>query len=296
MSNAWIRDKVVLVTGAASGIGAATAAVLHTRGARLVLTDADEAGVRCVAATIGREALAVRADVTRLEELRAAVGLAVERFGGLDVVWANAGIGTFGPVAMTDPAAWERNIDVNLTGTFRTVYAALPEIIRRRGHVAVTASVASFVNVPAMSAYCAAKAGAEALCNSLRMEVAHHGVTVGAIHPSWVATPLVAGGQAREAFRRLRTAFPAPLRRDMPLPMAAQAIARGIADRRARVYLPGYVRLIRWLRTPLHSTLAERDLRRAAPGIEDAFAQHVAELGAADASLVLSPRGRDDRK
>lgn len=287
----WIKGKVVWVTGAASGIGAATSRRLHGLGARLVLTDVDEPGVRQVAASVGGDALALCADVALLDDMRAAVDAAVEHFGCIDVVWANAGIGTFGPVALTDPAAWVRNIQVNLIGTFHTIHAALPQVIQQRGHVAVTASVASFVNVPGMSAYCATKAGVEALCNSLRIELAHHGVTVGAIHPSWVATPLVAGGETRAAFRALRAALPPPLRKDMPLPEAAEAIARCIAERRERAYLPGFVRAIRWLRTPLHTTIGERDLRRAAPAIEAAFADFAAEHGAAAASVVPSKPG-----
>jgi NAD(P)-dependent dehydrogenase (short-subunit alcohol dehydrogenase family) len=297
VTDEWIRDKVILITGAASGIGAATAPLLAARGAKLVLTDLDAGGVARVAAEtgdqIGRDrALALSADVTQPDDLDSAVATAVARFGRIDVVWANAGIASFGPLASTDPAAWVRTIEVNLVGAFRTVRAALPQVVQHRGHVAVTASLASFVNAPCLSAYAATKSGVEAMCNSLRIELAHHGVTVGAIHPSWIATPLVGHAQHLSAFNRLRAAMPAFLRRDMPLADAAAAIARGIAERRARVYLPGWVRWMRWLRTPLHSTLGERDMRLAMPDVEVTYQRDLAARGVAEASMPEAMHGR----
>lgn len=284
MALPWIQDKVVLVTGGASGIGAAVAALLHGSGARLALVDIDQANVAHTARSIGPTVLALTGDVTRLADMQRAVAHTVQALGRIDMVWANAGIASFGPVASTDPTAWVRNIEVNLVGVFNTVHAALPEVQRQRGHVAVTASAASFVNAPCMSAYSATKSGVEALCNSLRIEVAHQGVTVGAIHPSWVATPLIDKAVQLTAFKRLREALPAPLRGDMPLSAAADIVARGLCERRDRVYAPGYVRLMRWLRTPLHSVLAERDFRQAMPEIERAFANDVAIHGVAKAS------------
>jgi NAD(P)-dependent dehydrogenase (short-subunit alcohol dehydrogenase family) len=283
---AWIDGKVVLIIGGASGIGAAVAALLAGRGAKLALVDVNAAGVAHTARTIstGPDVLALAADVTQLAAMKTAVAQIITAFGRIDMVWANAGIASFGPVASTDPMAWVRNIEVNLVGVFNTVHAALPEVQKQRGHVAVTASAASFVNAPCMSAYSATKAGVEAMCNSMRIELAHHGVTVSAIHPSWVATPLVQNAGQLSAFKRLRAALRGPLARDMPLAAAADIVARGLCERRDRVYAPGYVRFIRWLRTPLHSTLAERDFRQAMPEIEHAFANDVAMHGVAKAS------------
>ncbi len=284
MTTSWIADKVVWITGAASGLGAATAARLHQRGARLVLSDLDLAGVQRVARSLGPEVLALRADVTRPDELAQVVARAMQDHGRLDVVWANAGVASFGPVAITDPVAWVRNIEVNLMGVFHTVRAALPAVMQRRGHVAVTASAASFVHAPCMSAYAASKSGVEAVCNALRIELAHHGVTVGTMHPSWVATPMVAQGQELSAFRRLRQAMPPPLRRDLSLDQAAELLAVGLEQRRDRVFVPGWIRLLRWLRTPLHTRGAERDMRLAMPEIETAFLTDVAARGVAGAS------------
>lgn len=293
MSNNWIAGKVVLITGAASGLGAATAARLQTLGAKLALVDLDGDGLEAQAAArraTAPDVLHTRADVRDLAAMQAVAARCAERFGGIDVVWANAGIASFGPLGATDPAAWVRTIEVNLIGAFHTVRAALPQVVPRRGHVAITASIASFVNAPCMSAYSATKSGVEAMGNSLRLELAHHGVTVGMIHPSWVATPMVCEGEAFASFRTLRAILPAPLRRDMPVDEAATHIAAGIAARRDRVYLPRFVGLLRWLRTPLHTTLGERDLRRAMPAVERSYAADVAQHGVAGASIVTRAR------
>lgn len=284
MPTPWIQGKVVLVTGAASGIGAATARELHQLGARLALIDRDVAAAQRLADSLSPGALAIGADVTDPVALSDAVRQVTSRHGCIDVAWANAGIASFGPLADTDERAWLDTIEVNLIGTFRTLRAALPEVIRQRGHLAVTASLASFVNGPCMSAYSASKAGAEALCNSMRVELAHRGVTVGCIHPSWVATPMVQQADRFHGFQRLRSALPAPLRRDMPAGEAARVIARGLSERRDRVYLPGFVGLLRWLRTPLHTVTGERDVRRAMPEVEQAWRRDVAALGLAEAS------------
>ena len=280
-----LRGQVILITGAASGIGAATAWELHRRGALPVLVDCDANTLRATAARCGADALSVVADVTQPAACDAAVAAAIERHGRLDVVWANAGIAAFGPIAHTDPAAWHRCIDVNVHGSFNTVRAALPEVVRQRGYVVVTASVASFAHAPAMSAYAASKAAVEAMCNALRIELAARGVGVGVIHPSWVSTPLVSEGALHPAFARLRAAMPGPLNRETTPEVAARAIADGITRRDSRLWIPGWVRLLHWLRAALHSPLAERELLRAAPEIERLYLEGLAAEGALASSF-----------
>lgn len=286
-----LRGQVILITGAASGIGAATAAELHRRGALPVLVDCDAATLHRAAAHCGTDALAVVADVTLPDACAAAVAAAIERHGRLDIVWANAGIAAFGPLAHTDPAAWHRCIDVNVHGVFNTIRAALPEIVRRRGFVAVSASVASFAHAPAMSAYAASKAAAEAMCNAWRIELAAHGVGVGAIHASWVSTPLVSEGALHPAFVRLRATMPGLLNREIAPELAARRIADGLARRDSRIWIPGWVRALHWLRAALHSPLAERELLRAAPEIERLYLDGLAAEGALASSL--GPRERE---
>src|SRR5581483_3349759 len=139
-----LGGKVVLITGGAGGIGAAGAVELARRGAVPVLADIDEAGLAAAAAAVGRDTMTTSLDVTDFDACAQAVARVVERHERLDGVWANAGIGVGGPAELVDPAAWTRVVEVNLIGAFNTVRAALPEVIRARGHVAITASLASF--------------------------------------------------------------------------------------------------------------------------------------------------------
>jgi NAD(P)-dependent dehydrogenase (short-subunit alcohol dehydrogenase family) len=285
------RGQVVLITGAGSGIGAATALELHRRGALPVLVDVDADSLAIVNAQLGGSALTVATDVTLPEHCEDAVERTLARHGRLDVVWANAGVASFGPLAYTDAGAWQRVIDVNVLGVFHTVRAALPHVMRTRGYVAVTASVASFAHAPAMSAYAASKAAVEAMCNAWRIELAAHGVAVGVIHPSWVSTPLVSEGDLHPAFRRLRDTMPPPLNRDTPADAAAVRIADGIARRAARIWVPGWVRALHWLRALLHTAPAERELRRAAPEIERLYLEGLAASGSLASSF--GPRERE---
>jgi NAD(P)-dependent dehydrogenase (short-subunit alcohol dehydrogenase family) len=147
MSRYEIENRTILITGAAKGIGADAARRAGRGGARLALVDRDQEGVDRVAEELG--ATHVAADVTDPQAIQAAVDTTVEQFGGLDVVIANAGIsGTPAPVATIDPAEFEDVIEVNLLGVWRTVRAALPHVVERRGYVLPIASVAAIVPGP----------------------------------------------------------------------------------------------------------------------------------------------------
>ena len=280
-----MRGKVILITGAASGIGAATALELQQRGAKVVLIDCDAAPLATVASQLGGDVLSVVADVTSRPACDAAVAAAIAQHGRIDIVWANAGVASFGPLALTDPAAWQRCFEVNVFGVFNTVRAALPEVMKSQGMVLVSASVSSFAHPPAMSAYAASKAAVEAMCNAWRIELAAHKVMVSVIHASWVSTPLMTEGALHPAFARLRATMPSVLNAETSPEDAARQIANGINRRASRIWVPGWVRVLHWLRALLHTRVAERELLKAAPDIERLYAEGLVTSGSAASSF-----------
>ena len=284
---AWsLIKKVILITGGARGIGAASARELARRGARPVLADLDSRALAATAATISPRPLTIELDVTNAAACEHAVRRAVDEHGRLDVVWANAGIASFGPLQLTDPAAWVRTVEVNLLGAYQTVRAALPEVIATRGYVAVTASLASFAHLPHLSAYSATKAGVEAMCNSLRIEVAQYGVGVATIHPTWIDTDMVREGDASmRAFRLLRGSMRPPFKRTYSVDRAARDIVAGLEHRRRRICVPSFVVIAHALRPLLTTGLIERGELAAVPEMDQAFRDQLADQGLKGASV-----------
>ena len=281
----------MLITGAASGIGAATALEVRARGGVPVLLDCDAEPLARVAKQCGAGTLALVADVTRLAAMQEAVAQVLAQLGHIDVVFANAGVAAFGPLAHVDPDAWKRCVEVNLFGVFNTVRAALPSIMRQRGYVLINASVSSFAHPPVMSAYAASKSAVEAMGNSWRIELAAHKVDVGLVHAGWVSTPLVTEGALHPGFVRLRATMPGPLNSETSPADAARAIARGMERRLSRIWVPGWLRLLFALRALLHLPFAERELRRAAPEIEAFYLEGLEAEGALASSF--GPRERE---
>lgn len=258
-----LTDKVVLITGAAAGIGAATARQLAAEGARVALVDRDEAAVRRTAAALGDRAAAFVADVTDTGAIDKATAQIIDRFGGVDVVLANAGI--VGPVATfaaMDDAAFDQVIDVNVLGAARTVRAALPSVIERGGYVLVVASAAAAIPTPTIAVYGVSKAGAEALGRSLRMELTETGATAGVAYFGLIDTAMVRddllGGTGLEA---VMAPLPKWFREPAPVDDAARAIVAGIKGRARWVYAPRYLPLLLALRTTI--ALAEPIMARS---------------------------------
>jgi NAD(P)-dependent dehydrogenase (short-subunit alcohol dehydrogenase family) len=277
-----VQGKVVLITGAARGIGAQTARVLVGRGARVSLVGMEPDRLRALAdelnagrsgAARGPVAAWFAADVTDQDQIEAAVQGTVEALGGIDVVMANAGIANNGTVAVNPADALVRTVDVNLNGVIRTVSAALPHVEQRRGYVLVVASLASFTVLPGMAAYCASKAGAEAFANVLRLEVAHKGVRVGSAHPSWIDTDLVRDTEKDlGSFRDARAKLPGPLGGTTSVEECADRFADGIAKRSRRIYVPRSLAWFQALRTlvisPVSDVVIGRDAKTMVPRME----------------------------
>lgn len=262
-ARAGLTDKVVVITGAANGIGEATARQLVAEGAMVAVLDRDEAALKQVAASLNGRAAAFAADVTDAAQVQEAIAAVIERFGGIDVVVANAGIS--GPVATfaaIGAEAFERVVDVNVFGVARTVRAALPSVVQRDGYVLVIASAAAVIPTPTIAAYGVSKAGAEALGRSLRMELTETGATAGVAYFGMIDTNMVRndllGGTGLEA---VMATLPKKFREPAPVEDAARAIVEGIKRRRRWIYAPRCIAGLLALRTTI--ALAEPLMSRS---------------------------------
>jgi NAD(P)-dependent dehydrogenase (short-subunit alcohol dehydrogenase family) len=235
-----VKGKVALITGAAHGIGNALAQALHARGASVVLADWDADEVKRAAAALGSErALGLELDVRYREANEAAMARALERFGGLDLLVANAGIaGGARPMLNTTPEDFQRVIDVNLIGVANSVHAALEPIVERKGHILVIASVYAFTNGALQVPYAMAKAGVEQLGRGLRAELSIHGATAGVGYFGFIDTHMVQGALVDPIVEGLMETVPRPLRAKRSPAQAAEALVKGIEKRAARTIYP----------------------------------------------------------
>lgn len=278
---ASVNGKVVLITGGANGIGEEVARRLHGKGAKVVLTDLDGDRLARVAAALGDEGVVTAvADVRDLAAMESAVAKGVERFGGIDIVMANAGIATYGSVLQVDPEAFRTLIDVNVVGVFHTVRAALPSVIDRRGYVLIVSSAAAYAASAGMAPYDASKAAVEHFANALRLEVAHHGVDVGSAHMLWIDTPLVQESRADlPSARAMLDSLPGPLGKTTSVRECGELFVRGIEQRKRQINCPRFVGLMRWLKPVLASRLGDRASLKSVPELLPKMDAEVAALG-----------------
>ncbi len=278
-----LADRVILVTGAARGIGAATAELAARRGARVALVGLEPDRLAQVHSGLpgGPERHAwFAADVTNSADLDAACAGAAEQLGGIDALVANAGVANLGTVAVGDFDALLRTIEVNLVGVVRSVRAALPYVTQRRGYLMLISSAAAFTALPGMAAYCAAKAGVEQFANVARMELAPAGVAVGTVHPSWVDTDLVRDMRADlSPFAGAQSRLPWPMRRTTSVDDCAQAIVDGLERRRRKVYVPRSVALVQAMRTVVLSAAMDRVVARRSGDLVPRLEAQVRTLG-----------------
>jgi NAD(P)-dependent dehydrogenase (short-subunit alcohol dehydrogenase family) len=259
-----LNGKVALVTGAARGIGFETARQMHLRGASVAVLDLSAEEAREAAERIGPRAIGLAGDVTDQGAMMATVAEIVERFGGLDVAVANAGIAQkgFGSARTLSGEEWERVFEVDMLGVWRTARAALPQILERQGQVVVVSSVYAFVNGMGNSPYAAAKAGVESLGRSLRVELMPHGASATVAYFGWVDTKLVQDAFAQEDSHRVRDLSPEWLLKRISPEEAGAGLVRGIEERAPRVFVPKwwrYASALRGLINPLLDRRMESD-------------------------------------
>ena len=189
------RDKVVIVTGAASGIGKATAERMAREGATLVLGDVNADGARAVADALGAETppCVIGFDAGDPASCRAFIATAADKAGRIDMLCNIAGIMDWAPLADFDEDRWERMMRVNLSGIFYLCQAAMPHLIATKGNIVNISSAAGLVGIAYTTAYCATKHGVIGLTKSLAIEFASAGVRVNALCPTGVKTPMSTG-------------------------------------------------------------------------------------------------------
>ncbi|WP_217140811.1 SDR family NAD(P)-dependent oxidoreductase [Streptomyces sp. AC627_RSS907] len=188
--NTSLDAKVVLVTGASSGIGRATARALSKAGARVAVGGRRADRLASLAREASGEMLVLEMDVTDARSVRDAVAATVERFGALDVVVNNAGVMLSGAILGADITEWTRMVETNLLGSMYTVHAALPHLLASKGTVVQISSTSGRISSAASGAYAATKFGITAFSEALRQEVTEQGVRVVVIEPGFVSTEL----------------------------------------------------------------------------------------------------------
>jgi NAD(P)-dependent dehydrogenase (short-subunit alcohol dehydrogenase family) len=284
--------RKVVITGAARGIGEKVARLAGARGAWVALIGLEPDRLRALADDLGPAASWWEADVRNGAALQSAINDAAQRMGGLDFVVANAGVAAYGTVRQADEKSFERVMDINLNGVFRTLKYATPHLEHSRGHAVVIASAMSFTPLAGFSAYAASKAGVEMLTLAYRQEVAHLGVSVGIIHPAFVDTDLVRGLDADlPSFQELRARLPYPGNVTTSVDRAAAAVVRGLARRRSRVYIPRAVGVANWAKAALGSPAARPLLRRLAGEEVPTLEREVDALGRNDQLVPVAENG-----
>ncbi len=224
-----LKNKVALITGGGTGIGAATARLFASEGASVVVTGRRSAPIEAVASEVG--GVAVSGDTSDPAHVEEAVATAISAYGGIDVVVASAGVGFEGAVADLDVDVWRRTLEINVNGPMLVSRAALPSMLERGGgSIVLVASTSGMASAPASAAYDVSKAALIALARSIAVSYGPRRVRANALCPGWVTTPMgdedmdalgASRGLTREEAYRLATED-VPLRRPVsPEEMAA---------------------------------------------------------------------------
>ncbi|GHF17065.1 SDR family oxidoreductase [Streptomyces griseoluteus] len=293
MSKVGLEGQVAVVTGAARGVGELLARKLSARGAKVALVGLEEDELKAVSERLYGESAHWYADVTDHEAMSRVAAEVKERFGKVDIVVANAGVATGGPLADSDPVAWRRVIEVNLIGSAVTARAFLPVLTESRGYLLQIASLAAMTPAPMMTAYCASKSGVEAYAHSLRGEVGYLGVRVGVAYLSWTDTDMVRGADQDDVMRELRQRLPWPSNKTYPLGPAVDRLVDGIERRSPHVYGQWWLRGMQGIRgylPALIGTVGQREMRRYADRLTGMRSGLVGAGGAADEAARATQR------
>jgi NAD(P)-dependent dehydrogenase (short-subunit alcohol dehydrogenase family) len=291
-----IKGRTAFITGAARGIGAATAERLHRRGANVVLVGLEPERLAENAERLGAErATWFEADVTDFEALQRAVAGTVACFGGVDIAIANAGLAFMGTLATSPMEQVERTLAVNLLGVWRTDRAVIEQIRARQGYLLNIASMAAILHMPLMGPYTTTKAGVEALSDALRMETAPSGARVGCAYFGFIDTDLVRASYAHPSIGVMNARMPRFMRDPIPLSRAVDVIERGIERRSARVWAPRWAGIGIGLRG-IMQPLVERATLRDQASLREALRLAEPRDGAdADALLGISAQALEGR-
>jgi NAD(P)-dependent dehydrogenase (short-subunit alcohol dehydrogenase family) len=186
-----LEGKRTLITGAARGLGLAVAQLFAQRGARVALADIDGDAAQAAAQEVAGDAIALTCDVTKPEDVQAAIAGTVEAFGGLDVLVNNAGIEIGKPIPETGDDEFRKLMDINVSGVFYGIKYGTPALAESRGNIVNMASVAGLGGVPLLGPYCASKAAVIRLTETAAVELRPAGIRVNAVCPSFIATEMV---------------------------------------------------------------------------------------------------------
>jgi NAD(P)-dependent dehydrogenase (short-subunit alcohol dehydrogenase family) len=279
----YFRDKVALITGGASGIGAELARQLSRTGAAVVLADIDLDAAQKLAAELNRNGarvLACRTDVTRFADLESVVQTAVGEYGRLDLIFNNAGVGLAGELRDVELADWQPILNVNLWGVIHGVHAALPVMLtQRHGQIVNIASAAGLVPRPGMVPYAAAKHAVVGLSTSLRYEVEDLGIRVNVVCPFHVATSIFKNTTFRNIDgEAMVSAIPL---RQLPVERCVEEILVGVYKNWAVITMPRFARF-EWRLYRYFPRLAALLLRRRRSLFREHRRQPKIDTGAAN--------------
>ena len=235
-----LPGKTVAITGAGGGLGAGLARALRAHGANVALLDLTADRVQAHAARLGgdRYARGWAVDVRDFDAQQHVFGEIAKHFGAIDVVIAAAGVlGPLQTIGPTAPADWDRDIDINLNGVWRTLKAAAPHVQATGGHLVAVSSMIAYIHPPLLASYAASKAGVAAMADAIRLEMRAVGVTVGTVHPVIFRTPMIGNALSSPAAVELVNDFTGAFK-TVELDTVVDAIVQGIERRARRAVVP----------------------------------------------------------